>query len=345
MSRSERKLDHIRHALSHKRDAHNHFDDIDLIHQSLTDLDWEHLDLSTKVGELKLSSPLFINAMTGGGGKKTIEINQSLARVSAQTGISMAVGSQMAAIKDKIERPSFEIVRKENPHGVILANVGSESTVEQALDAVDMVGANALQIHVNTLQELIMPEGDRDFTSRSKNIENIVRSLPIPVIIKEVGYGMSKETVEHLSSLGVTYIDVGGRGGTNFSRVENLRREKPLTAFENWGIPTPISLIEAENTSKELHVIASGGVRNGLDGAKALVLGAQAFGMAGSLLRTLVEQGEEAVVSNIHFITRELKMAMMLLGTSKLSDLRGKSYVTTGKTNDWVEQRSLRTKC
>ncbi|WP_163526242.1 type 2 isopentenyl-diphosphate Delta-isomerase [Halobacillus ihumii] len=344
MSRSQRKLDHIRHALSHKRDAYNHFDDIELIHQSLTDLHWEHLDLSTKVGELNLSSPLFINAMTGGGGKKTIEINQSLARVSAQTGIGMAVGSQMAAIKDKIERPSFEIVRKENPNGVILANVGSEASVEQALDAVDMIKADALQIHVNTLQELIMPEGDRDFTKRSINIEKIVRSLQIPVIIKEVGYGMSKETVEHLSSLGVTYIDVGGRGGTNFSRVENMRREKPLSSFENWGIPTPISLIEATSTSKDLHILASGGIRNGLDGAKALVLGANAFGMAGSLLRTLIEQGEQAVVSDIRFITRELKMAMMLLGASEISSLRGKPHVTTGKAKDWLEQRSPKLK-
>ncbi|UOQ42695.1 type 2 isopentenyl-diphosphate Delta-isomerase [Halobacillus salinarum] len=258
MSRAKRKIEHIHHALNHDRDFHNHFDDMEIVHQSLAELDWEEITLSAKVGGLYLSSPLFVNAMTGGGGEKTKQINGELAQVARKANISMAVGSQMSALKDPAERSSYEIVRKENPDGIIFANVGSEASKEQACAAVDMIAANALQIHVNTLQELIMPEGDRNFSKRMENIQTIAEEISVPVIVKEVGYGMSKETVKALYAHGIRYIDIGGKGGTNFSKVENIRRDQPFASFENWGIPTPISLAEARSAASDMNIFASG---------------------------------------------------------------------------------------
>ncbi|MGV2620294.1 type 2 isopentenyl-diphosphate Delta-isomerase [Halobacillus sp. ACCC02827] len=340
MSRSERKIDHIRHALGHEREFHNHFDDVQIVHQSLAELDFHQISIASQVGELNLSSPLFVNAMTGGGGRETERINRELAVVAKQAGISMAVGSQMSALKNPEERRTYEVVREENPEGILFANVGSEATPDQAVEAVRMLGANALQIHINTLQELIMPEGDRDFTKRSVNIKRILERSPVPVIVKEVGYGMSKETVDKLYDMGVRYIDVGGRGGTNFSKVENMRRERPFASFNNWGIPTPSSILENAARYSDLHLFASGGIRNGLDGSKALVLGAQAFGMAGALLKVLVEEGPDNLLSAVDHIHQEVKMAMMLLNCTKTQELKGKPYVLYGQTKDWYDQRN-----
>lgn len=338
MSRSKRKIDHIRHALSHEREIHNHFDDVEIVHQSLARLDFDQISIHAEAGELNLSSPLFVNAMTGGGGEETKKINEDLAIVAMETGIGMAVGSQMSAIKNPEERHTYEVVRKVNPEGIIFANVGSEANLEQARDAIDMVRADALQIHINTLQELIMPEGDRDFTKRLHHIQEIVDGVDLPVIVKEVGYGMSRETVSMLYEMGIRHVDVGGRGGTNFSRVENMRREKPFSSFNNWGIPTPASIMEAR-VSDDLHVFASGGIRNGLDGAKAMTLGAQGFGMAGGLLKVLVSEGKEALIEEIDHIHHELRMCMMLLNAPTPYDLKGKPYVLYGHTKEWYDQR------
>ncbi|MCA1009480.1 type 2 isopentenyl-diphosphate Delta-isomerase [Halobacillus halophilus] len=339
MTRSERKIDHIRHALGHERAYRNHFDDVEIVHQSLARLDFNQLSIETQVGELHLSSPLFVNAMTGGGGEKTKEINRNLALAASETGIGMAVGSQMSAIKNPEERSTYEVVREVNPDGIIFANVGSEATVPQAEEAVEMLKADGLQIHINTLQELIMPEGDRDFSHRLHRIEEIVSKMSIPVIVKEVGYGMSKETVESLYSMGVRYIDVGGQGGTNFSKVENMRRDNPLSSFNNWGIPTPISILESSTVASDLHIIASGGIRHGLDGVKGLILGGKAFGMAGGLLRVLVEEGKEALVNEIYHIHEEVKIAMMLLNTPNIHDLSHNPYILFGRTKEWSDQR------
>ncbi|SFK00910.1 isopentenyl-diphosphate delta-isomerase [Halobacillus dabanensis] len=337
MSRAQRKIDHIRHALSHERELHNHFDDIEIIHQSLARLDFNQLRIDMKVGELNLSSPLFVNAMTGGGGEETKAINRDLALVARETGIGMAVGSQMSAIKNVEERHTYAIVRQMNPEGFIFANVGSEASLDQAEQAVDMIQADALQIHVNTLQELIMPEGDRNFTQRLDNIQRIVSSIELPVIVKEVGYGMSMETIETLQQIGVRYIDVGGRGGTNFSKVENMRRERPFASFNNWGIPTPASILETAGSG--LHVFASGGIRNGLDGAKALVLGAEGFGMAGSLLRVLVNDGINSLIEEVAHIHHEMKMVMMLMNAAVPHELKGQPYILLGHTKEWYDQR------
>lgn len=339
LSRSKRKLEHIRHALSREDLGINSFDEMEIIHQSLTDIHWDDISLQTQLGELTLSSPLFVNAMTGGGGEKTEAINRDLAIAAKETGIALAVGSQMSALKDDKEMKSYQVVRQENPEGIVFANVGSEATLDQAKRAIDMLEANALQIHLNVLQELIMPEGDRDFTTRLEQIEEIVKSVEVPVILKEVGFGISQETTRQLKEIGVSYIDVGGKGGTNFSNVENKRRRQPLESYNGWGIPTVTSIKEVKSVFPECNVIASGGMRNGLDGAKSFVLGANAFGMAGQLLRTLMKDDLETLIKKIDHVHEEFKIAMMLLGAKETYQLDGKPHIFTGSTKSWLEQR------
>jgi isopentenyl-diphosphate Delta-isomerase len=343
VSRSERKWDHIRFALQERQNSLPFFDDIKFIHQSLPDISVSDVRLDHKIGELSLSSPIFINAMTGGGGEKTYRINQELAMIASQMGLAMAVGSQMSALNDKSERFTYEIVRKENPKGILIANLGSEATVENAKAAIDMIEANALQIHLNVIQELTMPDGDRDFSGALKRIETIVEHVDVPVIVKEVGFGMAKETVQSLISVGVAAVDVGGAGGTNFAEIENKRREKSLPFFHHWGIPTPVSIIEA-STIHQASIIGSGGFLSASDLAKGLAIGANAIGFAGHFLRILVENGIDSLNNEVESLHYELKLIMTALGAKSISDLQRAPLMITGETFHWLSQRGIETK-
>jgi isopentenyl-diphosphate delta-isomerase len=344
MSRAKRKIEHIQHALSTADQGASGFDDITFVHQSLPDIRMNDIHLHTTLGELLLSSPFFINAMTGGGGQKTLEINKGLAEAAKHCRMAMAVGSQMAALKDDKQRETFEIVRKVNKDGIIFANIGSEATVDDAKRAVEMIEADGLQIHLNAVQELVMPEGDRDFTGALLRIEQIVQTVQVPVIVKEVGFGMSKETALRLKEIGVKIVDVGGFGGTNFARIENKRRSNTITYFNDWGIPTAASIVEVVQTSPSLVVIGSGGVRTALDAAKAIALGASAVGMAGPFLRTLVEQGVEALVTYIEELHRDLTLIMGALGVQTIDKLQRVPLVIRGDTHHWLTERGFDTK-
>ncbi|MGF6948615.1 isopentenyl-diphosphate delta-isomerase [Neobacillus sp. B4I6] len=344
MSRSERKWDHIRYALDNRKHHASAFDDIKFIHQGLPNIGVFDVGLDHEIGGLYLSSPIFINAMTGGGGEKTYRINKELAIVAKNTGLTMAVGSQMAALKDKTQKYTYEIVRKENPKGVIIANLGSEASPDDAKAAIEMVEANALQIHLNVIQELTMPEGDRNFSGALKRIESIVKELTVPVIVKEVGFGMAKETVHSLSSIGVKVVDVGGSGGTNFAEIENKRREKSLSFFNQWGIPTGVSILEATSVSNHLSIIGSGGFMSAHDIAKGIAIGADAVGMAGYFLKILVKDGIETLQKEIEILHEELKMIMTALGTKTVSDLKNAPLIISGETYHWLNQRGIDTK-
>jgi isopentenyl-diphosphate delta-isomerase len=344
LSRTERKWDHIRLALEKQHESRTGFDDIKFIHQSLPDISVSDVRLDHSFGGLSLSSPIFINAMTGGGGEKTYQINKKLAQIAESKGLAMAVGSQMAALKDKNERYTFDIVRKENPRGVIFANLGSEATVDQAKLAIDMLEANALQIHLNVIQELIMPEGDRDFTGALKRIESIVKKVKVPVIVKEVGFGMSFETVQALVSVGVAAVDIGGAGGTNFAQIENKRRTFPLSFFNEWGIPTAVSIIEASQSSENVYVMATGGFKTALDIAKGIALGANCAGIAGTFIRILLNEGEEALMAEIDEFHNALTMIMTALGTRTIKELQNAPVMISGETYHWLNQRGIDTK-
>ncbi|PPA71275.1 type 2 isopentenyl-diphosphate Delta-isomerase [Jeotgalibacillus proteolyticus] len=340
MSRSKRKIDHINYALSTATSGSSGFEDLTFVHQSLPDLSVDEVSLHSKLGELNLSSPFYINAMTGGGGEKTEKLNEGFALAAKETGLMLSVGSQMAAIKDSSERRSYSITRKVNPKGIIVGNLGSEATLDQAKAAVDMIEADALQIHLNVIQELAMPEGDRSFTGALGRIEKIVTGLEVPVIVKETGFGMSRETVKKLENAGVSIIDVGGYGGTNFSRIENYRQQRELTFFNDWGITTTASIVEAKSSFSS-SVIASGGIKNSLEVIKALSLGADAAGIAGAFLKIVIDEGPEALVEEIQQMQREQKVIMTALGARNTEQLKNTSVVISGPTYHWLKSRGL----
>lgn len=338
--RISRKIDHIRHALRLGQSGNTGFDDIKLVHSCLPETSMEHISLTTTIGELNLSSPIIINAMTGGA-LETEEINRGLAIAAREHGLAMAVGSQMSAVKNKEVSGSYKIVRKTNPEGVVFANLGSEATVEQAELAVEMLEADALQIHLNAMQELIMPEGDKDFRGALERIAEIVNRLHVPVIVKEVGFGLTMEAARTLTRLGVRILDVGGAGGTNFAAIENARRQTPIRSINDWGIKTSVALLEVLETSGQADVIASGGIRTSLDICKSLALGASAAGMAGSLLKTLQEGGIDPLIRQIGTLTSELKLLMTALGAPNVEALRRVPAVITGETAEWCRLRGI----
>lgn len=341
MTRAERKLDHIKHALSTGQSKATWLDNIRFVHQAIPDSCWDSVSLQTQIGELVMGSPFFINAMTGGGGAKTTELNSQLARISREMNIPMAVGSQMAAIKNTEEIETYAIVRKENPNGLIFANLGSEATVDQAKRAVDMLEANALQIHLNVIQELTMPEGDRDFKGALTRIEQLVNKLHVPVIVKETGFGMSREAAEKLYEINVSAVDVGGFGGTNFAAIENERRHRKLTYFNDWGIPTAASLIETKRVFSDRNVFASGGIQDALDIVKCLSLGASAVGLAGVILKRLTIEGEQATIDALKEMNEDLTMLMVSLGASTVQDLQHVPLIISGELHHYLSQRGI----
>ncbi|PUB10345.1 type 2 isopentenyl-diphosphate Delta-isomerase [Paenisporosarcina sp. OV554] len=343
MTRAERKLDHIKHALSTGQSRATWLDDIRFVHQALPDSSWDKVSLQTQLGELVFGSPFYINAMTGGGGARTTELNSQLARISREMNIPMAVGSQMAAIKNPEEIATFATVRKENPDGLIFANLGSEASVDQAKRAVDMLEANALQIHLNVIQELTMPEGDRDFSGALSRIEQLVNDLDIPVIVKETGFGISREAAMKLQSINVAAIDIGGFGGTNFAAIENERRHRKLSFFNDWGIPTAAALIETTSLNSKVPVLASGGIQHALDMVKCLSLGASAVGLAGKVLKTLVEEGEQATIEEIKEIIEDLTMLMVSLGANTIEELQKVPLIISGELHHYLTYRGIDT--
>ncbi|TDQ41544.1 type 2 isopentenyl-diphosphate Delta-isomerase [Aureibacillus halotolerans] len=344
MNREQRKLDHIQGALTTGFSGNSGFDCVTFVHQSLPKCDVADISLQTEIGELTLSSPLFINAMTGGGGNETFNVNQRLARIAKETGIAMAVGSQMAAVKDERQARTYRIVREENPDGVLFANLGMDATVHQALMAIDMIEANALQIHLNVIQELVMPEGDREFSRVLHQIEAIVKAAQVPVIVKEVGFGMSWVTARALHEVGVSAVDVGGFGGTNFSKIENSRRTRQMTYFNDWGIPTAFSLAELRLSGVSLPVLGSGGINDPLAAVKSFSLGASAVGIAGFALRTLHDSGDEELLGELNNWSEDFKMIMTALGAKNIAQMKNVPLVVKGDLYHWLTERGFNTK-
>ncbi|MCI3920266.1 type 2 isopentenyl-diphosphate Delta-isomerase [Paenibacillus sp. TRM 82003] len=340
MTRASRKLDHVRYALSIGQSGHNGLDDVRFVHNPLPETSLADISLATRIGDLVMSSPILINAMTGGA-QETEEINYGLAVAARETGIAMAVGSQMAAVRDASLAESYRTARRANPDGLLFANLGSEALPEQAERAVDMLQADAIQIHLNVVQELVMPEGDRSFVGMLRRIEAIVRRSSVPVIAKEVGFGMTSEASARLLSAGVTAVDCGGRGGTNFAAIENARRERTLDWFDEWGNSTAVSILEAKKTLPVGRVIGSGGIRTGLEAAKSIALGADAVGMAGTFLKALREEGIEALIRTIRDVQDDVKLVMTAVGAVDIAALQRVPVVIGGDTASWCAARGI----
>ncbi|RTE10479.1 type 2 isopentenyl-diphosphate Delta-isomerase [Paenibacillus whitsoniae] len=340
--RISRKMEHVHYALELGQSRRQGLADIKLVHNCLPESSMDSIALATTIGDLVMRSPILINAMTGGA-HETARINRELAILAREKGLPMAVGSQMSAIKNSEVASSYQVVRQENPNGVIFGNLGSEATVEQALRAVDMIEANALQIHLNVMQELIMPEGDRSFEGMLRRIEAIVRHVSVPVIVKEVGFGISRDNAKQLQEIGVRIVDVGGYGGTNFAAIENARRPaaSALEWLNDWGTPTSMSLLETLSVYPRGAVIASGGITNALEAVKALALGASAVGMAGVFLGVLQKEGTEALHRLADDLHQGLILIMTALGASTVEALSDCPVVIGGETAGWCEARGI----
>jgi isopentenyl-diphosphate delta-isomerase len=317
------------------------FADLSFVHRALPEFDLADVSLATEIGGLTLSSPILINAMTGGA-EQTEKINRDLAEVAKETGIAMAVGSQRAALKHEELIRTYTVVREINPDGVVIANLGAGASVADAQRVVDMIGANFLHLHLNAAQELTMPEGDRSFRGVIEKIQAVRESLSVPVIVKEVGNGMAEETYHQLAKIGVQIVDVAGMGGTNFVSIENQRRKGlRFEHLEGYGQTTAISLLEAGAFRDRFELIGSGGVQNALDVAKCLALGASAVGMAGAVLRPLMEQGVGAAIEMVHHLHEELSAVLTLQSCRTVTELAERPLIVRGETAEWCRLRGI----
>jgi isopentenyl-diphosphate delta-isomerase len=341
---SLRKLDHIRICLEEQVEAGNPgFADVHLVHCALPGCSLDRIDTSVRFLGHRFRSPLFIAAMTGGHPSTTV-INRRLAAAAEHFGIGMGVGSQRAALEHPELAESFTVVREEAPTAFLCANLGAvqlrDHGIEWADHAVEMIDAQALCVHLNFLQEAIQPEGDHDAAGCLEAIRDLCSDFRVPVIVKETGAGISRETADLLWGAGVAAIDVGGAGGTSWALVEALRAKDEGTrragrAFAGWGIPTVVSLCEVAATGGP--VIATGGVRSGMDMAKAVALGADLCGMALPLLRPAVESGEQLSAS-ITDLQAELRTAMYLTGSRSVAELHRARTWITGTTRQMTKK-------
>ncbi|MFG2004903.1 type 2 isopentenyl-diphosphate Delta-isomerase [Spirillospora sp. NPDC048911] len=345
-----RKDDHVRHAVDQQHSgpdagrpsdhAAGDFDAVNFVHHALAGIDRDSVELAVKTPAGTWQAPLYINGMTGGSAG-TGKINRELAVAAREAGIPIASGSMSAYLRDPSLASTFRVLRDENPDGVVIANLNANADADQARRAVALLEADALQIHLNALQEIVMPEGDRDFAAWPARIETITAAVEVPVIVKEVGFGLSLNTVRRLRELGVAAADVGGRGGTNFARIENNRRSRGDYAFlQSWGQSTPCCLLDTAGVDG-IGVFASGGVRSALDVARALALGATAVGVAGRFLGVLVEQGTAALVDEIADWLEALRRLMTVLGTPTPADLTCCDLLLTGQVAAFCQARGI----
>ncbi|MBO1198658.1 type 2 isopentenyl-diphosphate Delta-isomerase [Staphylococcus simiae] len=339
--REQRKNEHVEIAMSQSDAPLSDFDKVRFVHHSVPSINVADVDLTSTTTDLTMDYPVYINAMTGGS-EWTKNINEKLAVVARETGLAMAVGSTHAALRNPRMAETFTIARQTNPNGIIFSNVGADVPVDKALEAVELLEAQALQIHVNSPQELVMPEGNREFSTWLDNIAEIVGRVTVPVIVKEVGFGMSKELVNDLHQIGVNYVDVSGKGGTNFVDIENARRaQQDMSYLSSWGQSTVESLLETTAYQKSVNIFASGGLRTPLDAVKSLALGAKAVGMSRPFLNQVENNGIAHTVEYVEAFIEHIKAIMTMLNAQNIDELTHKPMVFSPELISWIEQRGL----
>jgi isopentenyl-diphosphate delta-isomerase len=332
VSTQRRKTDHIRINLEedvYSRGVTAGFENFRFVHNALPELNLADVETGTTFLGRQLAVPILISSMTGGT-PQALEILRNLASAAEHTGCAIGVGSQRAALEDP-DLAAFYNVRDVAPTALILANIGAVQLnyglgVDHCRRAVEMIGADALILHLNPLQEAIQEEGNHDFSRLLHKIGVVCDAVQVPVIVKEVGFGISPDVARRLVGQGVHAIDIAGAGGTSWSAVEMHRAASTLRreigeAFADWGIPTTTALQMMKDALPQTPLVASGGLRNGVDAAKALALGADLVGFAGPLLRAATE-GEAQVIDAITVIQEQLRLAMFGTGSRHIVDLR-----------------------
>jgi isopentenyl-diphosphate delta-isomerase len=351
----QRKVEHVRAALKQDLSVPQAagWQDVHLIHQALPEIDLDAIDTSVCFLGHTLKYPLVISAMTGGH-PEVMAINRHLAQAAERYGLALGVGSQRAGILDPEVAHTYAVVRQNAPGAFLIANVGAPQlirqeraepfTFAQIQRAIDMIAANALAVHMNSLQEAAQFEGDRRAAGEADALKQLVEHIGLPVIAKETGAGVCREQALLLKSCGVAVIDIGGAGGSSMSALEEIRAAAGSSArsigalYRDWGIPTPISLVEAGSAG--LPLIATGGVRSGLDIARALALGASLVGMAFPFLRA-ASDSFAAVCELVEQVIIELKVAMQLSGAASNDALCQVPVVVAGETYHWLRLRGF----
>lgn len=350
-----RKLSHIRVTLKEQVQSGNTngLDDVNLIHRSLPEIDRGDIDTSTALLDHKLGAPIMIESMTGGT-HIAAKINGILAKVAEEFQVPMGVGSQRAALEDKRLAYTYNVTRENAPSILLFANLGcpqliKDDGIERAQTAVEMIDANVLFVHMNTLQESVQPEGETSFEGVLSRIRELTKRLNVPVVLKETGAGVSREVAKRVESVGVKGIDVSGAGGTSWAAVEYYRSKKKgnklamqlAKTYWDWGITTAASIVEVVQSTK-LTVMASGGLRTGLHVAKCVGLRAACGGLALPFIKA-ASNGHEAARQMFLTISEELKTAMFLTGSRTISELAQTPIVIVGRTMDWLNQRGFST--
>lgn len=347
--RASRKDDHVRLAREQRGDApgYNEFDDLEFVHHALAGVDASRVDLSVQVDEWRWATPFYANGMTGGT-EWTTRINRELAIAARETGMPMACGSVSVALDHPEAAPGFSVIREENPSGFVMANLGVGRSADDAVRAVELLRADALQLHLNAVQETAMPEGTRDFSSWERSVERIIAASPVPVVVKEVGFGLSRRTLRRLAELGARVADVSGTGGTDFLRIENARHDSDarrsgddFSMLSGFGQSALACLLDAPEQGPAL--LASGGVRNPFDVVKALAAGAGAVGVAGSFLEAVLDGGAETLVPLIERWIAQTTAILALLGASSPAELASSDLLVRGRLAEFCRLRGIDT--
>src|SRR5215208_6546796 len=328
----KRKADHIK--INLEKDVRSALttglENYHFTHEALPELNLDQVDPSLRLFGKQLSAPILISSMTGGT-EEAGEINQRLAEAAQEMHVAMGVGSQRAALVKPKETPTFSIVRRAAPDILLFANLGAVQLnygygLDPCRQVVDMIRADALILHLNPLQEAVQDAGDTNFAELSKKIEEICKKLEVPVIAKEVGWGISERTAKLLADCGVSAIDVAGAGGTSWSQVEMHRAPDEFTrqlaaTFVGWGIPAAESILNVRKAVPDMMIFASGGLKDGLDIAKCVALGAILGGMAGQFLKAAAVSTEQAV-EMIKLTKRQIEVTMFATGNGRLEELK-----------------------
>lgn len=351
---TKRKGEHIRISLNQNVQARRitpGFEDVAFVHRAMPEINRKEIDVSTALFGHRFSAPLIAGAITGGT-KEAEKINASIAEAVEELGLGMGIGSQRAALEDKSLEKTFSVARKKAPTAFLVANIGGVQLVngyglKETKKALEMIDADALAIHLNALQETAQPEGQTNFSGILDRIGGIAEKLGKPVIAKETGAGFAAEEAKKLENVGVKGIDVSGAGGTSFAAVEYYRAKGPKNnshrrlgaMFWDWGIPTAASIVEVSKTVK-IPVIASGGIRSGVDAAKGLALGAHLASLSQPILQSAVK-GVGETRNTLSLLIDELRNVMFLAGADSVESLRSSSVVVTGKTCEWLHARGF----
>lgn len=318
-------------------ESNNQLDEVRLLFKNIPEISKKEVSLATELMGYKIDTPFFINAITGGS-PQTDKINFKLAKVANYCHIPMATGSASVALKNEENAAGFKKLRSLTPNTLLFTNIGAGNDLSVAQKALQLTQADGLQIHLNVAQELVMPEGDRSFYWKDQ-LHEINTQLEKPLMVKEVGQGITPETLATLKQIGIKYVDLAGKGGTNFVTIENERRhDQDYSFLSNAGLSLAECLLGAQDFQDDFSITASGGIRNALEIVKSLVLGASSVGISGMFLHTLIKQGPDGLINQIENLKDQIKDIMVMLGCRTINELHQAKYLLSSNLNNTKSQ-------